>query len=635
MAGGGGSEAEIISVRIDVEAGPVDVAKGKLREAEALVRGLKDGGRIPTVLDVDTANAKARVKDLKDEIRGLEKAQKDANALAVKGYQYQKAAEAAAKKGGEGGADGMTLGSQAIVGAARYLGEKGVDFALSGAQWAAHIVKGAVTMGIEATASRQKNIAVLDRLTKGQGEIAEQVSKQLAGETGVGEDKAMERVKALIQAKFDRADTEMVFRASAEIGEVRGEGKAEAFLSILEKVQHEGKVTERALKGLAGAGVEKSALLEQLKQTGETTEQVEARLKAGGVAAKDFARAAATAVQKDIGGVAGKGLDAMFNRLKIGFGDLFDGMDEGVGALEGLGGIVGQALSGAEGAKLKESISAAGNDVLSLVKNVKASDVKSLFEAAGSAATTMASGIKAAASAAAELWNITKQVSGRGSHTETIDTGDAEEREAFLRNKAFNDKIAADQERAAAKAKAAQEAAAGAGAGSAAGQAAAGGYNAGKAYADGLAKGIDENAGKAAAAGAGAVAGAVKAGAAAQKSHSPSEVMAEKGGDYVEGYSLGIKRNAGRAADAGADMVTRTVRAAGPGAAAGGAAGGGAAGAAASLVMNVYQTLPPGSSAETRAAARAGAEMAMPAFLALLRQAERDAVLIRRPNAGG
>ena len=634
---GSATEPDVIPVRFEVDTGHIERARAKLTEAEAALRGLTQGAKVPTAIDVQTDEARASVRALKDEIKALEKARRDADRLALQGYKFQKAAEAAAAKGAEKGGEGMTLGSQAIIGAARYLGEKGVDFALSGAKWAASIVKGAVTMGIEGTASRQKNIAILDRLTKGQGELAESVSKQLAGETGVGEEKAMERVKALIQARFDRADTEMVFRASAEIGEVKGQGKADAFLEILEKVQFEGKVTEKALKGLASAGVEKSALLEQLQQTGETTEQVEARLKSGGVAAKDFARAAAAAVQKDIGGVAGKGLDAMFNRAKIAAGDLFDGMDEGVGALEGLGNIVIGALSGADGAKLKESISAAGNEVLKLAKNVTAADVKTLFDAAAGAATTMAAGIKAAAGAAAELWNITKQVSGKGGHVEE-DTGSwfgGGTDEAIVEEINAGNRRAAIREMEAEKIKAAAEkakAAAAAGPGEASGQAAAGGYVTGKAYADGFSKGVDENAGKAAAAGAALVGGAVKAGAAAQKSHSPSEVMAEKGENYVEGYEIGIRRTAGRAASAGSDMVGRTVRAAGGGA---GGGAGAAAGAASSIILQVYQTLPPGSPEATRAAARAGAEQAYPAFLAALRQAGRDGALIRSPNASG
>lgn len=627
---GGASEADVIPVRFDVDPGPVERARAKLTEAEAALRGLQQGARVPTAIDVQTDEARASVRALKDEIRDLKKTQKESDRLALQGYKFQKANEAAdAEKAAsfyESAGAALSGGAALALKAALAIGAAGAAMVVAG-----------VKTGIEATASRQKNIAILDRLTKGQGELAESVSKTLAGETGVGEDKAMERVKALIQAKFDRADTEMVFRASAEIGEVRGEGKAEAFLSILEKVQLEGKVTEKALKGLAGAGVERSALLEQLRQTGETTEQVESRLKSGGVAAKDFARAAATAVQKDIGGVAGKGLDAMFNRAKIAAGDLFDGMDEGVGALEGMGNILIGALSGPEGAKLKESISAAGNEVLKLAKNVTAADVKSLFDAAAGAATTMAAGIKAAAAGAAELWNITKQISGKGGHVEE-DTGSwfgGGTDEAIVEEINAGNRRAAIREMEAEKIKAAAEkakAAAAAGPGEASGQAAAGGYVTGKAYADGFSKGVDENADKAAAAGAALVGGAVKAGAAAQKSHSPSEVMAEKGENYVEGYELGIRRTAGRAASAGSDMVGRTVRAAGS--PVGGSAGA-ASGAAASIILTINQTLPPGSPEATRTAARAGAEQAYPAFLAALRQAGRDSALIRSPNAGG
>ncbi len=647
--GAGSTEAEVIPVRIEVDATPVDVAKGKLAEAQAALRGFTKGASAPTYLEFQTGEARASIKALTADIKAMERASKDAdkaavsaakatekgrdkaNALAVKGYQYQKAAEAddAAKTAAlyESAGAALSGGAALALKAALAIGAAGAGLVIAG-----------IKTGIEATATKQKNIAVLDRLTKGQGEIAESVSKQLAGQTGVSEEKAMERVKGLIQAKFNRAQTEDIFRASADIGEVKGEGKAELFIKTLEKVQFAGKASEKSVKALFSAGVEESAILAGLQRTGESIDGVRARLKAGKVTAEEFSKAATGAVQKDIGGVAGKGLDAMVNRLKIGFGDLFDGMDEGVGALEGLGGLVGAALGGPEGVKLKEALSGAGNEILGLVKNVTAADLKALFSAAGSAATTMAAGIKAAAGAAADLWNITKQVSGRGSHLESAQggggMGDAEEAELFLRNKAFNDKIAAEQEKAAAKNKAAADEAAGAaGVGPAKDAAAVGGYNTGKAYADGFAQGVGDNADKGAAAGAAMVGGAVKAGAAAQKSHSPSEVMAEKGDHYVEGYAGGIKRTAGQAAAAGADMVGRTVRAGG-GAGAGAGAQGGAAGGP-SIVLQVYQTLPAGSPEVTRSAARQGAEMSYPALLAMLRQAARDGQLLGVPSAGG
>ncbi|WP_196299831.1 hypothetical protein, partial [Streptococcus pneumoniae] len=84
-------------------------------------------------------------------------------------------------------------------------------------------------------------------------------------------------------------------------------------------------------------------------------------LKGGKVAASDFAKAASAAATRDFGGIAGKDLASMFNRAKIAAGDLFDGMDEGLDSVKGLGALVTDALSGKEGEALKASISAAGN----------------------------------------------------------------------------------------------------------------------------------------------------------------------------------------------------------------------------------------------------------------------------------
>mgnify|MGYP000075353905 FL=1 len=625
---------EVFPIKIEGDTSALDAMKGKLREAEGDLKRLQYTAKSELFGELQFAKAKAQVKDLSSEIKGLDRANREAERSAAKtAKEAQKLAEIrnAAKRpssllegsGGEMSAKGADAGS--LFGSAfagTFAGNLASHAAVAIKDLAVSIpsmIGEGVIEGVKATSTKIRNIAILDRLTKGQGEIAEQVSKSLAGETGIGEDKAMERVKALIQAKFDRGDTELVFKASAEIGAVKGEGKADAFLAILEKVQLEGKVTEKALKGLAGAGVEKSALLEQLKQTGETTEQVEARLKAGGVAAKDFARAAATAVQNDIGGVAGKGLDAMINKLKIGVGDLFDGMDEGVSVIEGVGETIGKALSGAEGAQLKASISAAGNEVLALAKNITAADIKTLFSAAAGAATTLASGIKEAAGAAAALYNFAKQVSGSGSHMESGSSGTAEgdaieqeiaagNRRAFIREQAI--------EKAKADAKRLEEATAG----NAKGDAAAGGVQTGKAYADGLAKGIEENAGKPAAAAAAAMAGTIDAGKATAKIKSPSKVTEEEGKNLEEGRALGIQRNAWRPAAAAADSMGRTVNA-------GGATGGALGGSGGSAGGNNYTFAPvitiPGGS-DVGAAIDRALTLAYPAFLSMLRQSERD-----------
>lgn len=642
----GGTEAEVIPVRIEVDAAPVDVAKAKLREAEAVLQGFVKGARVPLYIEVQTDQARASVRALKDDVKALEKAQKDANAQAVKAFQYQRAAAADADKAAAGkikdlfGTSVMELGARRIAAAFGKGKEetKAIEGALmqggaalaSGAAAAATaalaigaagvgLIAAGIKYGIEGTASRIKNQAVLDKLTGGQGEIADDVNKALAAATGIDEDKALERTKGLIQAGFNREETEIVFRASADIGEVKGQGKAEAFLAILEKVQLMGEVTEKSVKGLAGAGVEKSALIEQLKQTGETTEQVEARLKAGKVSAGEFARAASAAVQKDIGGVAGKGLDAMVNRLKIGFDDLFDDMD--LGPIETLGGLLNDALSGEDGAKLKAGISEAGTAVLALAKNITAEDIKGAITGIATAATSMAKSIGDAANYAHELSISWKEVSG----------ANAQEGEDIERQiKAQTDRAQIRYE----KEQKAKEALAAAGGGvkgdlAAAGPstkgddgAATGGNATGKAFADGMAKGVEENAGKPAAAAAAAAAGMTAAGKDAIKSKSPSRVAEEQiGKTFDEGAELGIIRNAGKPAAAAADMMrgtTRAARGASPGLEGAGAAGGGG-----SLSITVNVQVPPGSPEATKEAARAGSEMALAIVLAKLREAGR------------
>src|SRR6185503_13015896 len=112
--------------------------------------------------------------------------------------------------------------------------------------------------------------AILDRLTHGQGRLAEEVSQGLAELTGVSEEKTLERVKSLIGSKFDRADTEKITIAAADIGAVKGAGAGEAFVSLLEKTKELGAASERSVKALASVGIEKSELYEGLRRTGET-----------------------------------------------------------------------------------------------------------------------------------------------------------------------------------------------------------------------------------------------------------------------------------------------------------------------------------------------------------------------------
>lgn len=666
--GGGDTGAVVVPIKVEADGSSLDAMRAKLKGAEDQLAEFQRLAKFSTSLDVDVADAQRNVKALTAEVRGLERANKDAAKeaekaakeqakLGVAAFKFQQKAAADKDKDNAArikdifGTSVFELGARSLAGAfgkgkeetkaiegalmaggAAISGGATIALAAAGALASAAIgiTAATVKLGIESTAQKQRNIDILDKLTRGQGEEAEAFSKSLAAQTGVAEDAAMERVKGLIQAKFNKQDTGAIFKASADIGAVKGEGKAELFLKTLERIQFEGAATERSVKALEGAGVDKGDLLAGLAKAGETTEQVEARLKAGKVAADEFARAAAAVVQKDIGGVAGKGLDAMVNRLKIGFGDLFDGMDDGVSSLEKLGGIVEEALSGAEGEKLKKSITEAGNAVLNLAKNVTAADVKTLFDAASSAASHMAESIKTAADAAAKLWNITKQLSGSGSHTESdkggffgsgtdeqivheIEQGNlrAELRE---KEKAFREKQKAE--------------------------AAAGGDASGKALADGTAAGIEANAGKPAAAAADMMKKTIAAADAAAKIHSPSRVMWDRGDYLDQGAAKGIDDNADKPAAAATRMMGRVVRAGERGPEGGIAAASGGIGASSFAAAGggaVYHFSPNvsvvggGSDAEMKGQVDRALLAAYPGFLAMLRQSQRDSQENRLP----
>ena len=585
-------------------------AKSPIAKARADVRALGADFRAAG------AQAKAAERDFAAAVKAAEKKagaeKKASDRQAVAAYQYQKddadqkAAATAAHYQQAG--EYLATGAAAVVSAALAIGAAGVGFVAAGLKF-----------GIENTAQRQKNTAILDRLTGGQGAEAEEFSKRLAGDTGVSEDKAMERVKGLIQAKFGKEDTGAIFRASADIGEVKGEGKAELFIKTLEKVQLAGSASEKSVKALLGAGVERSELLEGLKKTGETTEQVEARLKAGKVSANEFTKAATSAVQKDIGGVAGKGLDAMFNRAKIAADDLFDNFD--LSGIEALGGKVTDALGGEAGAGLKVQITAAANSILDLTKNITAADIKGAFATAGEAATTAAAAIKTAATAAADLWNTIKQVKGSGSHTEqdkgglfgsgTDETIQHEIEQANLREQVRADQRAAREKEKAEAAKAA--------------------VATGVAYGEGFAQGIEASSGKPIAAAAATGKGVVAAGNAAIKAKSPSREGEQSGGWYDEGWERGIAGNADKPAAAARAMGGGVVKAgnagiagSSPAASANGAVAGGDVSIQYAPVFHFSDSTPDSVRAELKKAIDEMTPAMLARLLAGLRQNSRD-----------
>jgi hypothetical protein len=544
--------------------------------------------------------------------------EKNATALGYLGGLVGDTLEAGAAKASPLLLAGGAAAAAAIVAASAYMLEKGVE------------------LGVRQTSEREAQTRILDKLTQGQGDLAYRVTMSLAGEKGVDPATAAERVKGLIQAGFDRSETEILFRASADLGEVKGAEKGKTFLELLEKTAAKGKVNEESLNDLAEAGVEAAGVLDLLRQKGEGLDAVRTRVKAGQVSVADFTKAVGGAVSAKLGGAAGNGLDAELNRAKITAASLFDDFD--LSPVEGALKAVQEILVSPTGTELKDGIKDVGDSLLSFLDPLKTekgkADLKLFFHDVAGAAHDAAEvirevehGLGKVVDAAVWVSKAYKEIRGTQKLAESVaDNNGVIDLNEFAAKR--------DAERYGTDDLAARDAARKAGA-----EARAAGLDVAKGYADGLEAGkplVDKTMRQL------MEEGAIEPANEALDRHSPSKVFAGMGRDSVLGYAKGANDNAAVASDATADMAEQSIAAArrpgllGPGGL--GASGGGGAGAAGVVVQMgsvvVQVTAAPGVSvAEARAMGEAAGDGFVARVQAVIREMSRDNTEFARVGA--
>ncbi len=632
-AGGGGGDQG----KRREEAAAVAALATALAAAKSEFKGLQDAANADLFAKSPIAKAKADIAALTAEFKRLSDAEKqsakDAAALAdltrelrlkdlnAKAQPHKDLQDRIGKQLGGGGegdldrqskieaayskaGDFLAAGASKVLDAAEYLGTKALG-----------LVKQGLEFGVSVSAAREKQREILNVLTHGQGEIALQVRTKIAGDTGADPGIVGDRVRALILAGFKRGDTELLLHAAADLGEVKGQGKAEAFLSTLERLSHRGSTTARDLKAITGAGVDLADVFGRLGQKGETLKGFEARLKDGKVAALDFARAAAESIEGKIGGISGKGLEASLNRARIAARGLFSGMD--TGPLDELAGKVADVLGSKSGGELKGSLTEIGNAIIGVTKNITKDDIASAFSRASEAAHQLSTFIKASADAASDLVKFGREAGIIGESAKKVDRGPRQYDTSDGKTLELDDFEARD--------KALRAAGDGASKGV---EAPAGAVGTGKAIDDGMAQGIDDNAAKIKEAGARAAKGAVTGANEELGIHSPSRVAIEQGRYYGAGWEEGIDRAAPGVAGAAARLaggVGRAGTAGGPAA----IGGGGSAGTATSS-RSLSVTFAPvihmgsGSAEEYRRAESFLADFYAAKILPAIRLAQRD-----------
>lgn len=514
----------------------------------------------------------------------------------------------------QAGGKALAVGAAGAAAAAAAIAAAAVALAFG----AAKLLHAGLELGIQQSAKKASAIGVLGKLDKGGAGSGTQdyhLALKVAAELGMDDvGPVVEQFKHLLQAGFTRKEIPLFIKAAADLGMVKGEEKGKAFLEQLTKLANKGgKANEESLNAMAEAGVSADAVLAKLAKKGESLQQVRARLKAGSIDAKTFSKAAAEAVEQQMGGIAGKGLFAAIGRLKLQLTSMFDGFD--LKPIEEALGNVSKVLSGPGGKELKTGITKLFNAL------IKAFVDPFRGEEGQQRLTRIVKGVTKLAEVATDVIGVVAPLIARGidgfSRLIMMDT----EGSPLLKGlKGFKDTVVGlltfDPAQITAGFLSMLEVL---GVNVQGGAAGVGGR-----IIEGLISGIASGASGAFGAIVNVVKGMIDAAKGASETHSPSKAFERISLGHMQGLAKGANDNSGMAATATANAVGQSVGA-GAGAAAGGAGGGAGGGGGGGVTIIVQVTAGPGvGDAQARAAGDAAGEAAYQAWMRNQRRFSRD-----------
>lgn len=248
------------------------------------------------------------------------------------------------------GGAALSVGGGIVAGAAKLTLTAAAALAAAGVAVGAAVIK----LGVEETSRREAQELILKKLG---GSYALPV--QLAARFGLDQGEAVIKVKQLLASHFDAAQIKQLVKIDVGIAAVLGPEKAKAFLDKMAMMVKKGsKATEEAMAGFAEAGIDTTKAWQILAtKLGVSVAIAKGKVKAGAVEMKVALDAVKQAAEQDFGGIAtamGNSVPAKLLHLKSLFFGLFDSMD--LGPLKGfLDNLIG-ALSGGAGAELKGAL---------------------------------------------------------------------------------------------------------------------------------------------------------------------------------------------------------------------------------------------------------------------------------------
>jgi hypothetical protein len=264
------------------------------------------------------------------------------------------------KTPGQAGPDYTAWEDTVAAGAIEAAGMAAVAAAAAAVAYAVKLSEVGAQMAIESTSFREDTVGAFEAMGKSSATSERLYRQAIDLSIKLGRDPALlaAEFKRLSAAGFKDNSIAGIAGMLADVGAVKGEAKAKALETLLEKTQAKGTIDKGTITALVKQGVSQQQLYEELaKVLHKPLADIPALVKGGKIHADEAIGAITTVVEKGVGGAAAKmaeTIPALITRIKLAFSSLFDDVD--TSPIKDVLKRILTLLTGPEGAKLKTRI---------------------------------------------------------------------------------------------------------------------------------------------------------------------------------------------------------------------------------------------------------------------------------------
>jgi phage-related protein len=290
---------------------------------------------------------------------------------------------------------GMAAGALAAVAA------YALSLAHQAVAYADELLHKGAEMAIKATTFREDMVGAFEAMGKSSVQSERLYKQAIDLSIKLGRDPGIlaAEFKRLSAAGYKDNQIAGIAKMLADVGSVKGEAKAKALETLLEKTNAKGTIDKGTISGLVKQGVSQKALYEELaKVLHKPVADIPDLVKKGKISADEAIGAITKVVEKGVSGAAAKmaeSVPALITRIKLAFASLFDSVDTKP-IKDALKKIL-EMLTGPAGTQLKKSIGSLFGSIFELIFGPisKGDRIASVFAAISAGIQKVANFIKA------------------------------------------------------------------------------------------------------------------------------------------------------------------------------------------------------------------------------------------------